>query len=78
MTPPFADIAQALERQARELVNTAEELEHVGAAIGLSPALLDHIVADRRREAELIGAAFRLVRDLAPVENTIRQIVAAA
>lgn len=75
MSAPFADIAVALGIQARELAQRAESNEQVAIAIGLFPNTTAHLIAEWRRQAELVGEAHRLVLALLPVENTIRAAI---
>lgn len=75
MIAPFADIAVALRIEANELAYRAEDTEHVATAIGLFPATRAHVIAERRRQAELIGDAYRVIRALMAVENTVRAVM---
>ena len=75
MTAPFADIAVALSIEARELALKAEDAEHVSAAIGLFETTREHVIAERKRQAELIGDAYRVIRALMPLENTIKAVI---
>lgn len=72
---PFADIAVALNIQARDLAMRAEDCEQVGNAIGLFPATVDRLVAERRRQAELVADAYHIIRALMPVEQTTRAVI---
>lgn len=72
---PFADIAVALRIEASELSRRAEIDEQTSAEIGLFEATRQHIIAERRRQAELIAEAYRLVRALMPVEHTVRAVI---
>lgn len=75
MTTPFTAIAVELRIQATELARVAEQDEQTVHAIGLSPAVAHHIIEQRKLSAALIGEAHRIIKALAPVENTVRGII---
>lgn len=72
---PFADIAVALRLEANELARAAEEAEITAVFIGLSDGAKDRVVREKRAQAALVGDAFKLMRGLMPMENTIRAVL---
>lgn len=75
MTGTFDEIAVALNVAARDAVLVAERDEVVAHRIGLFENTAKHIIADRKRHAELLGEAHRIIRALTPVEATIRAVI---
>lgn len=75
MTASFVDIAVALNIAARDAVLVAQRDEFTAHKIGLFEATAAHIVAERNRQAELIGEAHRIFKALMPLENTIRAVI---
>lgn len=74
---PFADIAVALRLATNRAVLDRQQDEHTAHAIGLFPATAAHIVEDRQRQADLLAEAHRIIRELIPVEHTIRAMLEA-
>lgn len=72
---PFADIAVALKLQARDLAMRTTDIEHVANSIGLFPATAARVVGEHRRQAELVADAYRIMRALMPVEQTMLAII---
>lgn len=74
MNTPFADIAVVIGIQARELAHRADQNEQVAIQIGLFPNTTAHLVAEWRKQADIMGEAHRLVLALLPIEHTIRAV----
>lgn len=72
---PFADIAVALKIEANILADRAQDVETTALRIGLSPPVAARIVAERRRQADLVAAAHRIIYALMPVEGTISAVI---
>ncbi len=72
---PLADIAVALKLQANDMADRTKDAEITAARIGLSPCVSAHLISERRRQAELIGDAYHLIRALLAIENTLLAVV---
>lgn len=72
----FADIAVALKIQADYLAERSEDAEVLAARIGLTPCVAARIIGERRRQAELIGAAHGIFKALSAVEGEAKAMVA--
>jgi hypothetical protein len=70
--PSFADIAVALKLHANDLAERANNVEVTAGRIGLSPAIAQHLLDERRRQAELVGKAHELVKALISIEAPVR------
>lgn len=71
----FAEIAVALKIQADDLVDRAQHAETLAARIGLTPAVADRIIGERRKQAELVGRAHRIFKTLARFEPIIGLVI---
>jgi hypothetical protein len=76
MTTTFDDIALALKLQANLAADHARDLEIVACRIGLTPKAIASVIGNRRLQADLVAEAYRIFRALAPVENTVRAVIA--
>lgn len=72
----FAEIAVALQLQARDLAWRAEDAEHAALSIGLFPVTAAHLLAERRRQALLVGAAHLFFKAMIPVEAEVKALLA--
>jgi hypothetical protein len=73
----FDDIAVALKLQANLAADHALDLEIVCYRISLTNSAVRNVVQPRKLQAELVAEAYRIIRALSPVENTIRAIISA-
>lgn len=78
MTPTFEDIAVALKIQANVAADRAHDLEIICHRIQLNGVGLRHVIQPHKQQAELVAEAYRIIRALVPVENTIRAIIGEA
>lgn len=72
----FADIALALKLSAPKLQRDIDRLVQVAERISLSQMGLEVMIADLKRDSDLIAEAVQLFKEMAEVEPQVRAVLA--